>query len=65
MRLGGSHRNAERRSGVGLVEIVEIPKHPYFVACQFHPEFLSKPNKPHPLFAGFVKAALDKALSEA
>ena len=49
----------------GLVEIVEIPKHPYFVACQFHPEFLSKPNKPHPLFAGFVKAALDKALSEA
>lgn len=49
----------------GLVEIIELPKHPYFVACQFHPEFLSKPNKPHPLFAGFVKAALDKALSEA
>jgi CTP synthase len=49
----------------GLVEIVEIPKHPYFVACQFHPEFLSKPNKPHPLFAGFVKAALEKTLSEA
>jgi CTP synthase len=49
----------------GLVEIVEIPKHPYFVACQFHPQFLSKPNKPHPLFAGFVKAALEKTLSEA
>ena len=49
----------------GLVEIIELPKHPYFVACQFHPEFLSKPNKPHPLFAGFVKAALDKTLSEA
>jgi CTP synthase len=49
----------------GLVEIVEIPKHPYFVACQFHPEFLSKPNKPHPLFAGFVKAALENTLSEA
>ncbi len=49
----------------GLVEIIELPKHPYFVACQFHPEFLSKPNSPHPLFAGFVKAALDKALSEA
>jgi len=49
----------------GLIEIIELPKHPYFVACQFHPEFLSKPNKPHPLFAGFVKAALDKTLSEA
>jgi CTP synthase len=49
----------------GLVEIIELPQHPFFVACQFHPEFLSKPNKPHPLFAGFVKAALDKTLSEA
>jgi len=43
----------------GLVEIVEIPDHPYFIGCQFHPEFQSKPNHPHPLFAGFVKAALD------
>jgi CTP synthase len=49
----------------GLVEIVELPKHPYYVSCQFHPEFQSKPNHPHPLFAGFVKAALDKAASEA
>ncbi len=43
----------------GLVEIVEIPDHPYFIGCQFHPEFRSKPNRPHPLFSGFVKAALD------
>ncbi|MDP0490024.1 MAG: CTP synthase [Verrucomicrobiota bacterium JB023] len=42
----------------GLVEIIELPDHPYFVAAQFHPEFLSKPNYPHPLFAGFVEAAL-------
>jgi CTP synthase len=41
-----------------LVEIIENPKHPWFVACQFHPEFQSKPNKPHPLFRDFIKAAL-------
>lgn len=40
-----------------LVEIVELKNHPYFVACQFHPEFLSRPFRPHPLFLGFVKAA--------
>ena len=41
-----------------LGEIVEIPDHPFFVAVQFHPEFLSKPTAPHPLFRGFVEAAL-------
>jgi len=40
-----------------LVEVVEIPDHPWFVAVQYHPEFRSQPNKPHPLFAGFVEAA--------
>jgi len=40
-----------------LVEIVEVANHPWFVACQFHPEFLSRPYAPHPLFAGFVGAA--------
>jgi CTP synthase len=40
-----------------LVEIVELPDHPWFVACQFHPEFTSTPRDGHPLFAGFVKAA--------
>lgn len=41
-----------------LVEIVELPDHPFFVATQFHPEFQSRPNHPHPLFKGFVQAGL-------
>ena len=41
-----------------LVELIELPHHPWFVAAQFHPEFLSRPNRPHPLFRGFVQAAL-------
>jgi len=41
-----------------LVEVIELADHPWFVACQYHPEFLSKPNAPHPLFSGFVRAAL-------
>ena len=41
-----------------LVEIIELPDHPWFVACQYHPEFKSRPNRPHPLFAGLVGAAL-------
>jgi CTP synthase len=46
-----------------LVEVVELPKnnanpHPYFIAVQYHPEFKSKPDKPHPLFKDFIKAAL-------
>jgi len=40
-----------------LVEIVELPNHPWFVACQFHPEFTSTPRDGHPLFAGFIRAA--------
>ena len=40
-----------------LVEIVEIPSHPFYIACQFHPEFLSTPRSPHPVFVNFVKAA--------
>jgi CTP synthase len=43
-----------------LVEMVEIPNHPWFLASQFHPEFKSKPLKPHPLFAGFVEAAYQR-----
>jgi CTP synthase len=42
-----------------LVEMVEIPEHPWFIACQFHPEFTSTPRDGHPLFTGFVKAALE------
>lgn len=45
-----------------LVETVELPQsvHPYFIACQFHPEFKSRPTAPHPLFTGLVKAALER-----
>ncbi len=42
-----------------LVEIVELKDHPWFVACQFHPEFKSKPDKTHPLFRGFIKASAE------
>ena len=48
-----------------LVEIVELPDHPWFVASQFHPEFKSRPTRPAPLFRGFVAAALDRARSRA
>ena len=41
-----------------LVEIVELRDHPFFIGVQFHPEFGSRPNRPHPLFAAFVRAAL-------
>ncbi len=44
-----------------LVEVVELPDHPWFVACQFHPEFTSNPRDGHPLFTSFVTAALDNA----
>lgn len=43
-----------------IVEMVELPDHPWFVAAQFHPEFKSRPNKPHPLFRGFVTAAAER-----
>jgi CTP synthase len=42
----------------GLVEMVELPDHPWFLGCQFHPELKSRPNRPHPLFAAFIGAAL-------
>ncbi len=43
-----------------LVEIIELPDHPFFIASQFHPEFKSRPNRPHPLFRGFIAAALER-----
>jgi len=43
-----------------LVEIIELPEHPFFIASQFHPEFKSRPDRPHPLFAGLVAAALER-----
>jgi CTP synthase len=50
------------------VEIVELPDHPYFLGCQFHPEFKSKPLEPHPLFLSFIHASYEhrtKRLAEA
>ena len=42
-----------------LVEMIELPDHPFFLAVQFHPELKSRPNRPHPLFRRFVRAALE------
>ncbi len=47
-----------------LVEIIEIPAHPWFLACQFHPEFTSSPRDGHPLFTGFIEAALSEQRGE-
>jgi len=51
-----------RLSGISpdgsLVEMIELPDHPHFVACQFHPELKSRPTRPHPLFAAFIAAAV-------
>ena len=42
-----------------IVEMIELPSHPWFLATQAHPEFKSRPNRPHPLFRGFIEAALN------
>ncbi|MCR5276396.1 MAG: CTP synthase [Bacteroidales bacterium] len=47
-----------RNPQTGLVEVVELPSHPFFIGVQFHPEYKSTPERPHPLFVGLVKAAL-------
>jgi CTP synthase len=52
MRISGKSPDGQ------LVEIIEIGDHPWFLGCQFHPEFKSKPRKPHPLFTDFIKASL-------
>ncbi len=58
------HRGGMVCSGLSpdgsLVELIELPDHPWFIGCQFHPELKSRPMRPHPLFAGFVKAAHDR-----
>ncbi len=58
-------RNNMKIAGVnperGLVEILEYTPNDFFVACQFHPEFLSRPNRSHPLFQGFINASLEKS----
>lgn len=59
MRIAG--RNPERN----LVEIIELENHPWFVGVQYHPELKSRPNRPHPLFKGFVRAAMEIEASRA
>jgi CTP synthase len=56
-RMEGAGLKISGFSKDGLVEIVELPNHPWFVAVQFHPEFTSTPRDGHPLFAGFIRAA--------
>ena len=57
--------NGMRMTGINpeskLVEIIELPEHPYFIGVQFHPEYKSTVAEPHPLFVGFVKAAMKHA----
>ncbi|MBC7691064.1 MAG: CTP synthase [Methylotenera sp.] len=57
--VSGKHVIAETK--MDLVEMVEIPEHAWFLGCQFHPEFLSKPLQPHPLFTSFIKASKEAA----
>ena len=47
----------------GLAEIIELPDHPWFIACQYHPEFTSTPRDGHPLFSGFINAARNRRYS--
>ena len=44
-----------------LVEAVELKDHPFFIGVQFHPEFKSRPDRPHPVFRGFIKASIEKS----
>jgi len=49
---------------LNLVEVIELPDHPHFIGCQYHPEFKSKPFCPHPLFYSFIKSADQLAVSK-
>ncbi|WP_419948691.1 CTP synthase [Candidatus Palauibacter sp.] len=59
LRRGGMEFGGMSPDG-DLVEMIELPEHPYFIATQFHPELKSRPNRPHPLFAAFVGAAVTR-----
>ncbi|MDP8959022.1 MAG: CTP synthase [Actinomycetota bacterium] len=67
--VNNRYRNALQEAGLlpsgtlpddSLVEMVELPEHPFFIASQFHPEFKSRPDQPHPLFAGFIASAMGR-----
>ena len=57
--LAGAGMRVAGVSSEGLVEIIELEDHPWFVGTLFHPEFKSRPTRPHPLFVGFMQAILD------
>ena len=72
--FNNDHREALEAAGISiaglspdgkLVEIIELPDHPWFVGCQFHPEFKSRPMEPHPLFSSFIKAIITEKDSRA
>lgn len=58
-----SGKNVNSKTGEELVEMVELPEHPWFLGCQFHPEFLSKPMFPHPLFSSFIRASKEASVA--
>jgi len=62
LKAGGLRISGATPDGT-YVEIVEIPGHPFFLGCQFHPEFKSKPIEPHPLFAAFIRAANENRIN--
>ena len=64
-RRGSSRKISDRSPDGKFVEIAELPGHPWYLAVQFHPEFKSKPTKPHPLFAAFVEAAHQHKIGQA
>jgi CTP synthase len=57
MLISSGMKVAGRSKDRSLVEVIELNSHPWFVGCQFHPEFTSNPRAGHPLFSGFIKAA--------
>ena len=57
MLISSGMKVAGRSKDKSLVEVIELKNHPWFVGCQFHPEFTSNPREGHPLFSGFIKAA--------
>ena len=69
LEVNNEHVNKLKEAGMtisginkdlNLVEVIELKEHPYFIACQYHPEFKSRPFNPHPLFRTFVEASWNK-----
>ena len=58
MRVSGLNRK------LNLVEVIELPGHPHYIACQYHPEFKSRPFSPHPFFSSFMKKSYEASLEK-